>query len=163
MLTTHFTQELTPNSVRPSIIDIKWNNKIVWTPFMNELRHNHRRGFRYVTEETTVNMKTKNKQCNKPADSHCVVKMQSWVSGCLRSADERRADWTTLQEGTGLKMWPAPQAVPTSRAVCARSFWTDVTTATSSLKFKKQSEAYYAAIRMLSKHTSFAGYNKDCQ
>jgi hypothetical protein len=44
---------------------------------MNELRHNHRRGFRYVTEETTVNMKTKNKQCNKPADSHCVVKMQS--------------------------------------------------------------------------------------
>lgn len=30
---------------------------------------------------------------------------------------------------------------------------------TSSLKFKKQSEA----IRMLGKHTTFAGYNKDCE
>jgi len=34
---------------------------MVQTSFMNELRHNHRAGVQYITEETMPNMKTKNK------------------------------------------------------------------------------------------------------
>jgi hypothetical protein len=46
---------------------------MIWTSFMNQVRHNHRGGLKYVTEETTPNIKTKNKQYTKHADTHTVL------------------------------------------------------------------------------------------
>ena len=157
-------QTRTVYALRPSETHTKWYNKMAQTSVMNELRHSHRGGLQYVTEGTIPNIKTKNKMnilqgstINLLTLTLCceAAELSVWVPMECR--------WTTrwLNHSAGGN-WAENVARATGGADkprCLRPLL--LNRRDNSDIFSEIQEAKWGnPIRLLGKHTTFAGYNK---